>query len=451
METATDERSTATTAPETGVASNDTEAFKEFGFDLQGTLEDPARPQVAGEPVNLTLTDLRQGGKAALAALVDRAASNPGSELEIAVQLRCPIRPPLGMAGKLSVKVTRAPSGLVTTLLSGNAGVSLGDSKNWFGDLLEMGSLQGQGATAARSIEMLMLALDDFMRSLRDDYLLGILRLIPNLAAVPQLAPLLLGPLGAVLIAPWIADGLFGAGSRDLAIEGMKDGETAQFQRGGGLGGAGKVKDGEGRDEVGGEATAGVVDQTRIVKKNGEVSDQRAIAFIAAGKFGGDMQSIGGIGGSGELNIYPNAAKEPAGFAKLAGKIVIDPTQLSLAAQAFATFFVGSVAEMHAWLEKVPEEQMPMLGPIPNQFDEIRKMSSGPIVMAAGLIAAELARRNLGKARAGFELAFAWDFETGAKTIQFQYVAALEQSIPGGSKVGGTEKIVLVGPITLPC
>ncbi|HEY5938871.1 MAG TPA: hypothetical protein VIU61_29665 [Kofleriaceae bacterium] len=451
MDTATAERSTATTAPETGATTTDAEAFKEFGFDLQGTLEDPARPQATGEPVNITLTDLRQGGKAALAALVDHAAPNPGSELEIAVQLRCPIRPPLGLSGKLSIKVTRAPSGLVTTLLTGNAGVSLGDSKNWFGDLLQMGSLQGQGATAARSFEMLVLSLDDFMRSLREDYLLGILRLIPNLVAVPQLAPLLLGPLGAVLIAPWIADGLFGAGSRDLAIEGMKDGETAQFQRGGGLGGAGKVGGEKGAPEFSGEGTAGVVDQTRIVKKNGEVTDQRTAAFIAAGKVGGDMQSVGGIGGSCELNIYPNAANQPAGFAKLAGKMVIDPSQLPLAEQAFGTFFIGAIAEIYAWLEKVPEEQTPMLGPIPSQFDEVRKMSSGPIVMAAGLIAGELARRELGKARAGFELAFAWDFETGVKTIQFQYVASFEKSIPGGSKVGGTEKVVLVGPITLPC
>jgi hypothetical protein len=449
METSTAERSAQTTAPETATASTDVAGFKEFGFDLQGTLEDPAK-QSEGEPATITLTDLRQTGKAALAALVDYAAPNPGSELEIAVQLRCPVRPPLGVAGKLSVKVTRASSGLVTTLLSGNAGVSFGDSKNWFGDLLEMGSLQGQGATAERSVEMLMLALDDFIRSLREDYLLGILRLVPSLATIPHLAPLLLGPLGAVLIAPWIADGLFGAGSRDLAIEGMKDGETAQFQRGGGLGGAGKVKDKEGRDEVGGEGTAGVVDQTRIVKKNGEVTDQRTAAFIAAGKFGGDMQSIGGIGGSGELNIYPNAANEPAGFAKLAGKAVLDPAQLSGTEQFWATFVVGAFATMRAWFEKTPEEQIPMLGPIPSQFDEVRKQAAGPIVVAAGLIAAELSKRGLGKARAGIELAFAWDFETGVITFQFQYVASLEQSIPGGSKVGGTEKVVLVGPIPLP-
>ena len=274
------------------------------------------------------------------------------------------------------------------------------------------------------------------------------LKLVPSLAAIPQFQLILAGLIPGLLLAPWIADCLFGKGNRELMIEDMKDGESAQFQRGVGLGGAGKGG-GNGAPDGSIEGTAGVVDQTRIVKKDGEVTDQRTVAVIAAGKVGGDMKSIGGAGGSAELNIYPDAANKPAGFAKLAGKAVIDPALLSGTEQLWGTFIVGAFATMRAWLETVPEEQVPMLGPIPSQFDEIRKQAAGPIVIAAGLIGAELGKRGLGKARAGIELAFAWDFTTGVVTAQFQYVASLEQSIPGGSKVGGTEKVVLVGPIPL--
>jgi hypothetical protein len=446
MDTATAERSTTTSEPEPGVGLDAAAPAQEGGFDLAGTLEDPATKQTTGEPTSITVADLRDGFKTGLARAIDFAAPNPGSELEVSVLLRCPIRPPVGLAGKLAVKVTRAPSGLVTTLLTGNAGLSVGDSKACFGDLLAMAALQGQGKTAERSAEMLTLALEDFIRSLREDYLLEMLQLIPSLASIPQFAMILAGMIPGLLLAPWIADCLFGSGNRELVIEGMQDGESAQFQRGAGFGGQGKK---EGRTEVGAEGTMGAVDQTRIVKNNGQVTDQRAAAFIAAAKLGGDQQSIGGIGGSGELNIYPDSTNRPAGFLKLAGKAVLDPSQLSGHEQFWASFVVGALATARAWLEQVPESQVPMLGPIPDQLDEARKMAAGPIALSAGLIGAALNKLGLAKMRAGIEVAFAWDFASGAKTIQFQYVASLERSIPGGGKAGGTEKVVIVGPLPL--
>ncbi|MBL8620933.1 MAG: DUF4157 domain-containing protein [Myxococcales bacterium] len=384
----------------------------------------PATTAAAGDPAAVTLRDLQAMGKQILAGMIASAAPQPGTSLEIEAMARVPVYPPLNLSGELAIEVEHDDQG-VSVEASGGLGLSIGET-GAFCDLMATSSFSGKGADATRAVEMLVLAMESYVRAIPDGVFI---------AAASRSIPL------AMLVAfaaahghrpsDLIADAIWGKGHAAEAMAAMQDGEEAGFTAGGKF--AGAVDEGE----EGVEGSAALAGERTITKEDGQVSTKDALVLSVEGEV-----EVKDISGGFELEVP--LTEQGAGTLTFTAGGDVD-AKLAGGLGKYAAFASQAIAQVRAALTAA--------APTSPEGTAKARAADGTLAAAAQalpsvingageLVAQALADEGLAGVEGSIGLEGEVELDLGAKqgTLRFALSRGLEVDLPGGYGDGEVSK-----------
>jgi hypothetical protein len=443
MDSATAERSQATTeAPAQTAPTGAPPTNGSGGFALDPFLDQSTTtgtPGAGGGKSKIAgiVGDLRAACKQQIARSVDFAAPSAGSEMEMSLTVRVPVWG-IYLTGKLTLTASRDTDGKVTATACGALGFSISDGATAFGNLLGSATIQGEGADATRAVEMMTLGLETFLRGLSNEVIIGVgARLSPLLTLV------LAGIANAcgTTIGNALCNAIWGKGSSDAILKGMKDGEATEIAAGGTLGFEVSPETGGGPElSVSGEV--GAVVKQRI-EKTGDappVTTETGSLTMA-----GELSVGPGTGGF-ELDV----PMQPAGGGTLGltASFMIGAEKIR-SLDKFTTALLGGIAGIQQALVKSPDETKKAAANASGSLDLVKNA-----IRPAMSTATDTVLRNLDKIglepKTGLEITLDVDF--GAKTATMKASIVTEVAVEGplGNDAGVTKKLMLGEGWTFP-
>jgi hypothetical protein len=416
-------KSTATATPQSSVPEPVATKTTEPGFSLDGFLGTSA-----GKLRKLHFPDLGAVFKQTIASAIDTAAPVPGTEMELEATLRCPIYQGVFMTGTPSIKVSRDESGVKATF-AGGMGLSVG-SGEVFGDVLATASIQGEGGDSTRAVEMLALAVEQYVRAVPNFVFLPFAR-----KNIPISLLMALADAAGVTVGNFIADTLWGGGHADAVIAGMRDGEAAQITAGGTVGGSFDIPGGKEAIDIGGELVAGVEGTQRTEKKAGAAAETTTSGAM---KVEGEVSFAGGTGGvSIDLPFEPKGAGtltftgKATGDIKLLGKL-----------EPFVSFIGSGITKAQALLAAAPTELAPGAATVSQTAAAARDAMRTAVLGLSGTVLAGLDELGADVA-AGVEVEIELDAAARSGKVTVSGVVEAEQELGLGNEAAVTQKMQL--------
>jgi hypothetical protein len=248
-----------------------------------------------------------------LGQIVEWLSGAEGGETEVEFVARVPVYGPLHATGMLKLKFENNKAGY-KILAKPTLGFSLGGGAA-FADFLTDFSIETQGATGRRAVELLSLALEAEVRAMRDEQPPFLLQLFimanPLLHASLQanrIINLLQGEGYVSDVWPWVADNLWGRGNFERAKESLQEGEFTRSTETGRI--AGKAGDEDLGASVSG--TLGIAQIRKIEKdeKSSSAIEKESLMLIYK-----QSLSVGPVGGEIDI-LAPITSTSSAGHAK---------------------------------------------------------------------------------------------------------------------------------------